>query len=387
MKRAVVILICICVISCGCTHEKQQTEQTERVREMKGVWITYSELSSFSKSESGFTAAFTKAVENAKSIGINTFFVHTRAFCDAIYPSELFPFAAYILPSETDILKTMIDICHQSDIELHAWINPYRISTASNDINTLPDSSPAKKWLTDENTDNDKNVCLTENGIYLNPAESESKKLVLDGVREILQNYDVDGIHIDDYFYPATDEQFDKISYESYAESLEQPLTLEEWRRKNVSSLINSMYCTVKAHRKDIMFGVSPAADLDRCYNQLYADIEGWIGGGYIDYIMPQLYFGFEYPQEQFCFDNLLIKWMDITADKGVLLYCGLGCYKIGTDSEPDSTEWNEYDDIIARQIELLKTNKIPGYVFFSYTSLFSQQELNKKQLDNIKKE
>ncbi|MBO5725960.1 MAG: family 10 glycosylhydrolase, partial [Clostridia bacterium] len=149
--------------------------------------------------------------------------------------------------------------------------------------------SPAKQWLTDDNVENDKNICLTDSGIYLNPAESECKKLVLDGVREILQNYDVDGIHIDDYFYPTTETQFDESSYLLYSQSLENPLTLEEWRRKNVSSLVNSIYCTVKAHDKNIMFGVSPAADINRNYNTLFAEVEGWIGGGYVDYILPQL--------------------------------------------------------------------------------------------------
>ncbi|MEE1198279.1 MAG: family 10 glycosylhydrolase [Acutalibacteraceae bacterium] len=351
---------------------------------MVGIWITYSELSSFSKSEKGFVAAFSEAVQRSKQIGINTFFVHTRAFCDAVYPSEKFPFASYIEKSDTDLLYSMVEICHQNDIEFHAWVNPYRISTASNDINTLPDDSPAKRWLIDENPDNDKNICLTDSGIYLNPAESDCKRLVLDGVREIIETYDVDGIHIDDYFYPTTSTSFDKVSYEAYSGSCEQPLALEEWRRKNVNSLINSIYCTVKAKDQNITFGVSPAADLDRNYNTLYADIEGWLGGGYVDYIMPQLYFGFEYPVEQFKFDNLIVKWMDLTANKDAQLYCGLAPYKIGTNTEADRDEWNNYDDIIARQIKLIKENKLDGYAFFSYTSLFSDNELNRRQLENI---
>lgn len=387
MKRVSVIIICICLMLCGCASEKQHIKQQESEKTLKGIWITYNELSAFSSSPLGFVDAFQQAVERAKSIGTNALFVHTRAFCDAIYSSEFFPFAKYILPSDTDILKTMIDICHQNGIEFHAWINPYRISTASSEVNTLPENSPAKQWLTDDDSNNDKNICFTENGIYLNPAESECKKLVLDGVREILKNYDVDGIHIDDYFYPTTDEQFDKVSYENYVKTHEMPLTLDEWRRKNVSSLINSIYCTVKTHSRDMVFGVSPAADISRNYNQLYADVEGWIGGGYIDYIMPQLYFGFEYPDEQFCFDNLLTKWIDITAGKDVKLYCGLSSYKIGTTSEPDKEEWQNRDDILARQVKLLKKNHVSGYVFFSYSSLFSNEELNKKQLDNIKRE
>ena len=384
MRKVAALLLIFCVFLVGCKPQKEVTKAPKESGNMVGIWITYSELSAFSKSEKGFVAAFSEAVQRSKEIGINTFFVHTRAFCDAVYPSEKFPFASYIERSDTDLLYSMVEICHQNDMEFHAWINPYRISTASNDINTLPDDSPAKRWISDESPDNDKNICITDSGIYLNPAESDCKRLVLDGVREIIDTYDVDGIHIDDYFYPTTSTSFDKVSYEAYSGSCEQPLTLEEWRRKNVNSLINSIYCTVKAKDPDIAFGVSPAADLDRNYNTLYADIEGWLGGGYVDYIMPQLYFGFEYPVEQFRFNNLIVKWMDLTANKDAQLYCGLAPYKIGTDAEADRDEWNNYDDIIARQIKLIKENKLDGYAFFSYTSLFSDNELNRKQLENI---
>lgn len=384
MRKVAAMLLIFCVFLVGCKPQKEVTKEPKESGNMVGIWITYSELSSFSKSEKGFVAAFSEAVQRSKEIGINTFFVHTRAFCDAVYPSEKFPFASYIEKSDTDLLYSMVEICHQNDIEFHAWINPYRISTASNDINTLPDDSPAKRWLSDEDPDNDKNICITDSGIYLNPAESDCKRLVLDGVREIIDTYDVDGIHIDDYFYPTTNASFDKVSYEAYSGNCEQPLTLDEWRRKNVNSLINSIYCTVKAKDQNIAFGVSPAADLDRNYNTLYADIEGWLGGGYVDYIMPQLYFGFEYPVEQFRFNNLIVKWMDLTANKDAQLYCGLAPYKIGTNTEADRDEWNNYDDIIARQIKLIKENKLDGYAFFSYTSLFSDNELNRKQLENI---
>lgn len=384
MKKVAAMLLIFCVFLVGCKPQKEDTKAPKESGNMVGIWITYSELSSFSKSEKGFVAAFSEAVQRSKEIGINTFFVHTRAFCDAVYPSEKFPFASYIEKSDTDLLYSMVEICHQNDMEFHAWINPYRIYTASNDINTLPDDSPAKRWLSDENPDNDKNICIIDGGIYLNPAESDCKRLVLDGVREIIDTYDVDGIHIDDYFYPTTNASFDKVSYEAYSGSCEQPLTLEEWRRKNVNSLINSIYCTVKAKDQNIAFGVSPAADLDRNYNTLYADIEGWLGGGYVDYIMPQLYFGFEYPVEQFRFNNLIVKWMDLTANKDAQLYCGLAPYKIGTNTEADRDEWNNYDDIIARQIKLIKENKLDGYAFFSYTSLFSDNELNRRQLENI---
>ena len=161
---------------------------------------------------------------------------------------------------------------------------------------------------------------------------------------------------------------------------------MAEWRRQNVSNLVKAIYCAVKAKDRNLVFGVSPAADIDRCYNTLYADVEAWLDGKYIDYIMPQLYFGFEYPDERFTFDALLTLWLDMVQNKSANLYVGLANYKTGTDKEPDKAEWNQNTDIISRQIELLCQNNIEGFCFFSYSSVFSGEELNKLQTQNIKK-
>ncbi len=386
MKRAIALILITAFLFCGCAKtNKEDNSKVTTDQKLIGMWITYNELKDMAQSEAGFDAAFTQAMKNAQSLKINTVFVHTRAFCDAVYKSDLFPLADYVKEVGDAALQTMINIAHKNGIKLHAWINPYRVSNRTTDYNQLPENSPVRQWLTDDDKNNDKNVCFTESGIYLNPAESEAKKLVIDGVREILMRYDVDGIHIDDYFYPTTDAGFDKLSYDEYATNTENPFDLALWRRKNVSSLINSIFCTVKAHNRDMPFGVSPAADLEHCYNDLYADVEGWINAGYIDYIMPQLYFGFEYPSEEFRFDALLYKWMDLVKYSNVVLYCGLPSYKIGTDSPNDKQEWNEKTDIIARQIKLLDENAVNGYVYFSYSSLFSKNELNRNQLNNIK--
>lgn len=387
MRRFISVLLVVSLFLCGCSDKSaaQPEQEIENQEKMIGVWITFSEINQFAQSEQGFEKSFEEAVKQCREIGINNMFVHVRAFCDAVYESKIFPKFSSL--ENTDALKIMTEICHTNSIKIHAWINPYRVSTSTSDIKMLPASSPARKFLEDADSENDRCVCFTENGIYLNPAEPQVKKLIIDGIREILDNYRVDGIHFDDYFYPTASDEFDKASYEAYASSTEIPVSLENWRRQNVNSLINASYCAVKQKSPDIEFGISPAADLDRCYNQLFADIEGWLGGKYIDYIMPQLYFGFEYPQQEFCFDNLITKWLDITANKQAKLYCGLANYKIGTDAPADSGEWGKNDDIIARQIALINEKGIDGFVFFSYSSLVSPNEPNKAQLNNIKEE
>lgn len=386
MRKIFIFVLILCILLTGCqskTETPKETEKPQKTEELIGVWLTFSELGNLA--EKDFEQEFALCVQKCKDMGINNIFVHVRPFCDALYNSNIFPKSKYASGYDGDALLYMINTAHKFGIKVHAWINPYRVSTASNDVNTLPDKSPAKQWLTDDNTANDKNVCITDSGIYLNPAESDVKKLILSGVREIIENYAVDGIHLDDYFYPTSDIEFDKISYEEYASAAITPLDLGDWRRQNVNALIHTLYCAVKAYNKNIMFGVSPAADIDRCYNELFADVEGWAHGGYVDYIMPQLYFGFEYPKSEFCFDKLLPVWQAMLEDTNAALYVGLANYKIGTQNEPDKAEWNEKNDIIARQIALLRETKTDGFVFFSYSSLFSENKLNTEQTQKIK--
>lgn len=382
LRIATLLMSAMLLVLAGCkTDGNEKNTATESANETVGAWVTYSEIDGMVNSPQGFSMEFTLAVENMRALGINTVYFHTVAFCDAVYLSEIYPQRH---PQEGDILATAVDICKAAGIELHAWINPYRVQSSSADPETLPEGF-VKVWLSDDNAENDGNVCFTDNGIYLNPASSEVRGTVISAVREMVANYNVSGIHFDDYFYPVTSAEFDESYYRKYESGAENPLTLEEWRRTNVNTLLLGCYGAVKAHNKNLKFGVSPAADLDRCYNTLYADIEGWMGGGYIDYIIPQIYFGFQYPAERFQFENLLVKWMDLTQNNGVDLIIGLAMYKSGTDQQPDSAEWQSDNTIIARQIKSVRDNKLSGFVFFSYSSLFSENAANAEQLKSIR--
>ena len=129
-------------------------------------------------------------------------------------------------------------------------------------------------------------------------------------------------------------------------------------------------------------------ASIQKNYNELYADVSAWVKNGCLDRIIPQLYFGFNYPDKAFGFDNLLKEWKElVNSNDEVELMIGLATYKIGTDSQNDSAEWGTDDDIIARQAEICKSDgRISGFVCFSYTSLFSGDELNTRQRDNLMK-
>ncbi len=379
MRRILSALLALLSL-CACSTPKSAETLKESKKETVGVWITYSELDTIAASSEGFESAFNKAAEKCKDEGINTIFAHVRPFCDAVYPSEYFPKRKGF--EQIDALKIMAEACGRQGIELHAWINPYRISHSSADISSLPDNHIARRLYSAD----EKAVCFTESGMYLNPASRAVRELILNGIREITEKYEIAGIHFDDYFYPTTAPEFDSASYEEYRLQNSGAVSLEEWRRQNVNSLIQGAYCAVKAKNKGLLFGVSPAADIEKCRSSMYADVSAWMNGGYIDYIMPQLYFGFKYPIEAFRFDNLLEKWLIEAQKHKTDIYIGLASYKVGTQNPPDNAEWEENEDNLARQIALIRKSEAGGFVFFSYSTLFGDG-LNEKQLKNIQKE
>ncbi len=362
--------------------DKSGSEIVASGDEMRGIWISYSELST--AFEGNFETEIGIMFDNIKSLGLNTVFVHARAFCDAFYPSTLFPWSAYItgtegVAPECDPLEIMVREAKKRDLEVHAWINPYRISYKTDDFGMLADSSYVKQYMA-------KNPNCTfavkyDGGLYLNPANPDAEKLIVDGVKEILDNYNVDGIHFDDYFYPTTSEDFDRSDYTAYFENNDNPMSLADWRRDNVSRMLKSVYSAVKSYGEDIVFGVSPAGNNERNFDELYADTDAWVSGGYIDYIIPQLYFGYGYLPEKFSYGSLVSEWSKYS-DK-TKLYVGLGAYKIGAGSNSEKADWIS-GNLLERQITDSRKLNYGGFVVFSYSSLFSNDEINTNERNRI---
>lgn len=380
MKKILAIILSV-VLLCGCTQKTPTQAEDESHSFVYGVWVTYAELST--AAQNGFEKSFTQLCQNAKSMGANALFVHLRAFCDSVYPSSLFPMCDWAEKENKDVLSLMLKICKENGLAFHGWINPYRVSSSTNDIEKLPQNSPVRA--------KPEMLGVTSTGLYLDPSNNLARRLVIDGIREIIDNYDVDGIHFDDYFYTTTDEIFDSKSYAAYKDTCSNPLPLNEWRTVNVNLLIASVYSAIKNSGKDICFSVSPAADIEKNKNQLYADIEQWCNAGYIDAVIPQLYFGFDYPIEKFSFEQLLLDWMNLTENCNVRLFIGLAPYKLDTDQAPDKEEWENGTDIVARQIRHIKNQAyVSGAVFFSYSYLFGNTEninIQKKEIEKAIKE
>ncbi len=380
MKK-VLIVLALAVLVVGCTP-KEQADNKDKLS--GGVWISYSEINTMLDNEDGFENEFHKVVENCKELKIQNLYIHVRAFCDSLFKSDYYPLIERAQKYDFDVFKFIVDECHKNNIKVHAWINPYRVSTATTNIDEISNTSPAYKWLKDDNKDNDCNVSFA-NGIYLNPSEQTVQGLVIDGIREIVVKYDVDGIHFDDYFYPTTDSGFDKVSYEKYKSSAENPMSLEDWRRSNVNALVSGCYNAIKYANEDIVFSISPMASIENNYNNLYADVKYWVDKGYIDCIIPQLYFGFDYPDENFKFLNLLNDWKKIVETSDTELLIGLANYKAVPELAADMEEWQNNFDIVARQIEICKNDdKVSGFVLFSYSCVFGEREEYTKQRENI---
>ena len=364
------------------------TKPAETQTELRGIWIScYDYISAAGKTRSEYKAETDKMFKSIAACGFNTAFVHMRAFSDAFYESDIYPYSSFVAGTEGaslpfDPFKVVLESAKKYGISVHGWINPFRVST-KNDPSLLSASNPAKKILDGGNSEGE--VCILKNGIYYNPACVSNHKLILDGVREIIGKYDIDGIHIDDYFYPSTDKSIDSKQYSQYKAS-GGALSLAEWRRASVNSFVSSLYSTVKATNSNLTVSISPAAQIEKNKNELYADCALWLSSkGYADIIIPQIYFGFEH--ETLDFQSLLAEWAALPRNPQIKLVCGLAAYKCGKNDAyagAGSAEWQENTDILARQLKCIRKNKnYSGFVVFSYKDL--NRAACKTEIQNLK--
>lgn len=360
---------------------KATADTPESDKEMRGVWVSYMELSmenESSKTQKAFEDKFTEIAQKCRESGFNTLIVQVRPFCDALYKSSYFPWSHILTGTQGenpqyDALQIMCDICKENNLKIHAWINPYRVS-----------SNETPKKLSDNNPyiKNSEIGIKTDNGIFLDPSNETAQQLICDGVKEIAENYDVDGIQFDDYFYPTEDESFDKKQYEAYIEKYgkENSMSLDNWRMQNVNTLICKVYRTIKSVDLSVEFGISPQGNIGN-NDGLYADVKSWCTcKGFADYICPQIYFSLENPA--LTFEDCLDSWTSLDFDENVKLYVGLGGYKAG-NGEYDEETWLLSDSILADEYDILRNNKsVRGFMLYSYSCL--EDDTAKKEINNL---
>lgn len=318
-------------------------------------------------------------LDQLQELGINTVIVQVRPAGDALYPSQYAPWSAYLTgkqgrppKEEFDPLAFMIEESHKRSLEFHAWINPFR---ASMNLDT------ASLFLTHPVFKNP-NWLVTYGGkMYFNPGLPDVRDHLLDVVGELVDNYKIDGLHIDDYFYPypIKDTPFpDSTTHRFYGRLTPD---INEWRRSNTNDLVQRIHTRIKESKPNIQFGVSPfgvwrnksdeapgGSDTRAgatSYDHLYADVLHWMNEGWIDYIMPQLYWNIGFAPAD---HQVLVQWWSQHA-RDVQLFIGHSAYKVGNNKE---AAWNEPGEI-PRQIDLNRRNfTTQGSAYFSAKSLLS---------------
>lgn len=354
-------------------------------QEYRAVWYSYLDLSGMlqGQSQSAFRSSIRTAFSRSAGMGCNTAIVQVRPFADALYPSQYFPWSYICTGTEGvdpgfDPLQVMIEEAHSLGMKIEAWINPYRIRTSGSKYGLSADN-PASLW---EESGND--YVIRDGGIYYNPGRAEVRKLIINGVKEIVENYEVDGIHFDDYFYPDPDESFDAQAYADYKAG-GGTLSLGSWRRENVNILVRDTYSAVKAIDPSVRFGVSPQANNDINYEQQYIDVDTWLSvPGYVDYICPQIYYGFD---NATCpYEETVALWNHKIKVSGIDLYVGLAPYKIGLVDSWAGTgknEWVNDQQILARQVlSAREYSNYGGFALFRYASLFAPDSSVKNRVE-----
>lgn len=385
MKKTLSLLLIICLLLASCQLSNEplpnspetsgQNSNETSFGKIKGIWIScYDHISTANKTENEYFAQVDEMFKKISETGFNTAFVHLRAFSDAFYKSDIFPYSSFIAEYEGakldfDPFEIILKAAKKHEISVHGWINPFRISNDSNPDN-LSEKNPAKKIIDSGNQNEE--ICILSNGIYFNPSCTSNHKLITDGVREIISKYKIDGIHIDDYFYPSVDEAVDKKQYEQYV-SDGGTLKLGEWRKANVNAFVAGLYSAVKSADPSLIFSISPAAKIEKNYAELYADCKLWLSQkGYADLIIPQIYFGFEH--ENYPFEVLLKQWGELQRCSETLLACGIAGYKCSSKDDfagSGSEEWQTYTNILSRQIKEIENNRnYCGFVMYSYRDL-----------------
>ncbi|MBR6650368.1 MAG: family 10 glycosylhydrolase [Clostridia bacterium] len=355
--------------------------------DINGVWIASVFNINFpSQADLGkeaLKAEIDEIIQNTKKTGLNAIYFQVRPESDALYKSDIFPPSRYMSSNDEmtfDALDYIVKRAHKEDIKVHAWINPVRVSSKSSvTIESLADSNPAKM-------NPDYVVKYGDGKMYYNLGIPEVRELICEGVAEIVENYEVDGIVFDDYFYPYPsyyeDEETgerkiaefdDRSTYEKYNNK---SIDITDWRRENVNILVNDVYNVVKSIDNECLFGVSPfgiwkngygdeSGSLSsgiESYYSLYCDSVAWINGGYIDYIAPQIYWTDETASAPY--DKICDWWADRVSGTKVRLLISHGAYRYEND-------WESPSGIMTSQVQYASQKSFyKGSLFYGYKAI-----------------
>ena len=336
-------------------------------------------------------------LETMEAYGLNAIVYHIRIMNDALYESEYCDWSKYYSTNpDWDALPWLIEECHKRGIEFHAWMNPYRVANGSYNLNELAKNFPANNMAS-----NPANLLQGTNSVILNPGIPAIRDWLVDVCMEVVNKYDVDAIHFDDYFYDAgVDDSATRLIYNT------NNMTLGNWRRAQVDAFIESLSDSIRefnlANNRRVQLGISPSgvyrADTNRnngfgtvTYdpvtgivssegsrtasasfqhydNYLYSDTLRWINEEWIDYIIPQTYWALDHPS---CpYTDLMEWWAEVCGYKNVNLYSGIGIY---LNTSTGGYGWYKNPKEAYNQIMVCNTlDNVDGVCFFKYSNIAS---------------
>ena len=395
-RFALFLMLLLCVSQFGCAAQntgrevlpapeaKEETFTPHTPENFKGVWISQWDLKDVlvtdgaQRDEREFRALIDTVMANIARDGFNTVFVQVRPFGDSFYPSEYYPPSAmaageYGNEFLYDPFQIIVEEAHAQNLSIQAWINPLRLMKTE-ELEQISGAYLIRRWYDEDNTRGNYLVLQSDGRWYLNPGYQAVRELIVSGAREILERYEVDGLHMDDYFYPTTDESYDRACF-AEAKSANAQISLSDFRRESLTLLVRALYETVHETRPGATFGIAPGGNLDDAYLCRYADIYTWCGEDpCVDYLCPEIYFGLEH---EFCpFEATAQKWSQIIQNEKVKYYIGLSFHKSGLAYDPyagsGAYEWATHSDILARSLECaLNIENCSGVCVFCYKHFF----------------
>lgn len=351
-------------------------------REVRSVWMATVWALDWPSSTSSTTAQkneMVKYLDVLQKNNFNAIYFQVRTMSDAFYKSSYEPWSSYLTGTRGkdpgwDPLAFVVEECHKRGIECHAWVNPYRFSTGSN-WSTAQDQALKSAGMLLAYTKSDGKTTT-----ILNPGLESVRKRIVDVCKEIISNYDVDGLVFDDYFYPegipVTSSAGDYDLWQKSGASM----TFGDWRRNNVNQMVADVYNMVQQQKPYVRFGISPAGaactsaavaakhGIDRCpvasdwqYDGIFSDPVAWLEAGTIDYISPQLYWKTNHKTNPF---GPMTKWWSYVAKHfGRHHYAS---HSISFLNSSNTTgDWEE----IGKQVQFSRDyteNEAPGAVFYS---------------------
>jgi uncharacterized lipoprotein YddW (UPF0748 family) len=347
---------------------------------LRGAWISsvlnldWPSKASYGKMEKQ-KEEYLHLLDSLQAIGINSVFVQIRPEGDALYSSALIPWSKALTGKQGndpgyDPLQFMIDETHARGMEFHAWFNPFRANMDTN-TTTLASNHVAiqhPEWILN-----------TKKQLIINPGIPEARAHVNDVIMEVVNHYNIDGVHLDDYFYPTGVTINDDSTFLMY--NTNQITTKDNWRRDNVNQFIQKLNQSIHSVKPQVSFGVSPfgvwrnkVSDVTgsdtkasiTSYDNYYADVRTWIKNGWVDYVAPQLYWSLSNPKVKY--DTLVNWWVNEVKGTDVELYIGHATYKLGTTE----IGWQNSQEIINQLKYNANQPEVDGSIFFRAKSVLS---------------